>query len=124
MIKMNNVILMSLVLFGLKNIFDLIILLGFVDTYDSLVLLLGLILVLLPCLQIYGILKKIKVVWVLSLFQCVLIYFTSQGTFGWLFSYLLKPFALFQPTQSYVVICCISIGEIAKTIWFFKHRKG
>jgi len=118
---MKYLIFVSLIIFSFKNTLDLIMHLGFIDNYNGLVLFLEATLVLLPIIQIYGMKKNANWLWSISLLQCGLIYFSSQGTFGYLVSYILKPLSSFQPVQSYVVLVCIIIAEIAKTIWFHKE---
>ena len=70
--------------------------------------------------QLYGIKNKKKFTWILSLIQIILIYFTSESTFGWLIGYLFKPFSLYQPYYIYFISICLVILEILKTIWLYR----
>ena len=113
-------ILGSLILLSLKTFFELFYILIFVENkfYVSN----GFIplLLVLALAQIYGIIKEKKYTWLLSVFQLVLIFFTSEATFGWLFSYVFKPFSLFNISYVYFISACLLVSEAFKTIWLYK----
>lgn len=110
----------SLALLSLKTFFDLFYILIFIENkfyvsngFIPLILILALG-------QIYGIIKEKKYTWLLSAFQLALIYFTSEATFGWLFSYVFKPFSLFHMSYAYFISTCLFASEAFKTFWLYK----
>jgi hypothetical protein len=66
--------------------------------------------------------KKMSYLWIASALQCSLIFFTSEGTFGWFFSYMLKPFELYRPYPVYFSSLSLILAELAKTLWFYTQR--
>lgn len=123
MSKLKLLIFISLGIFGIKLIFDLLMTLIFVDIYDKFSLITETSLLLIVSFQFIGILKKYQLTWLLSLAQCGFIYYTSQGTFSWFFSYVLRSFNHYQPLQSYIIAALLISTEIAKTVILFKDKK-
>jgi hypothetical protein len=113
-------ILGSLALLSLKTFFDLTYI--FFSVKDKFYVANGLtpLLLVLAIGQIYGIIKEKKYIWLLSALQLILLFFTSEGTFGWLFSYVLKPFSLFHMYYIYFITACLVISEGLKTFWLYK----
>jgi len=110
----------ALALLSFKTFFDLFYILIFVENkfyvsngFTPLVLALALG-------QIYGIVKGKKYTWLLSAFQFALVYFTSEATFSWLFSYAFKPFSLFHTHYAYFTSFCLFASEAFKTLWLYK----
>lgn len=122
---MNNytevLIKMSLALFGYKALVDFIKTIVLVDRTSLLEIGIQVIVLVLVVAQLIGIKKKFKYTWAFSAIQVVMIYFLSQGTFSWLFSYLLKPFQSYQPSHSYFMSIFLLISEIMKTIWIYRR---
>lgn len=83
-----------------------------------------LFLVVLVFAQILAFMGKRKFAWILSAIQTASIYFFSVGTFGYLFSYLLDPLTLDQPSYVYLVPACVLGSEVWKTLYFHKHCRN
>ena len=113
-------IISSLMILALKVFIELFYILFFVKNKFFVANALIPLILVLSIGQIYGITKRKKMTWVLSLIQIILVYFTSESTFGWIFVYILKPFSLYQPVYSYFIAACMFTSEIIKTIWLFR----
>jgi hypothetical protein len=114
--------LFSLTLLSFKVLFDLIIAVSFIDVVDSFALSLNFFLVFLCLGQIFGILKNHKLTWILSALQVILIYYMSQGSFSWFFSYFFRPLVTFQMIHTYLLTLFLFGTEIAKTVWLYRHK--
>jgi hypothetical protein len=79
-----------------------------------------LIIVLVQVIMMYW--NKFRFLWIISAVQCALIFFTTEGTFGWFFSYMLKPFELYRPYPVYFSSMSLIIAEALKTLWFYTQR--
>jgi uncharacterized membrane protein len=115
-------ILFSLILLSFKVFFDLIIAFTFFDVVDGMAITLNFLLVLTTLGQIFGMLKKSKYTWIFSAMQVVLIFYMAQGSFSWLFSYILKPLTTFQMAHIYILTLFLYATEIVKTVWLYRHR--
>jgi hypothetical protein len=113
-------ILSSLVLVALKNLFVLIYNIIFVDEKLNLpnaILILSLVLI---AGQIYGMVKEKKFTWILSFIQILTVFLIGEGTFGWLFTYLFKPIYFLGISYSYLITVCLIVSETYKTLWLYK----
>jgi hypothetical protein len=113
-------ILSSLVLFALKNLFVLIYNLIFVEEKLNLPNAILLILFVLVAGQIYGIIKEKKLTWLLSFIQIIIVFLIGKGTFGWLFTYLFEPINFLGISYSYLITVCLIVSETYKTLWLYK----
>jgi hypothetical protein len=113
-------ILFSLIITSLKFLFDLLYLLLYVENKFHASMVIITFMLALSLGQVFGIINNKKHIWLLSTIQFLLIYFTSEGTFGWLFNYIFKSFNLFQVSYSYFISACLLMSELFKTVWLFK----
>lgn len=63
-----------------------------------------------------------KIAWMLSAVQVIALFFYGIGTFGYLITFLLNSFSIYQPVQTYLVSAFLLIGEIAKTFYIYRTR--
>jgi hypothetical protein len=115
--------LFSLILLSFKVLLDLIIAVSFIDVVDSFAISLNFFLVFISLGQIFGILKNHKLTWLLSALQVIMVYYMSQGSFSWFFSYILRPLVTLQVTHTYILTLCLFGSEIAKSVWLYRHNK-
>lgn len=116
-----KLITLSLAVLGTKIALYLLLTHIFSNQIDLLLLVLNWSLLVVVIIQILGIYyQKYQYLWIFSLIQCFLIIFTSEGTFGWFFSYLLKPLDFFRPYDLYINNGLLFLTEIIKTIWLYK----
>ncbi|MEA9356978.1 hypothetical protein SHI21_12205 [Bacteriovorax sp. PP10] len=113
-------ILSSLVLFVLKNLFVLIYNLIFVDEKFNIPNAILVLLLTLVAGQIYGIIKEKKFTWILSFIQILIVFLIGKGTFGWLFTYLFEPINFLGLSYSYLITVCLIVSETYKTLWLYK----
>jgi hypothetical protein len=120
---LKKLIFASLCLLAVKLGLNLGLIHAFVHRPDWMSVTLQWLLLIIVVLQIGGIyFSKMKWLWYVSLAQCALIYFTSEGTFGWFFTYMLKPFETYRPYPIYFVSLSLVAAELAKTLWLYFSR--
>jgi hypothetical protein len=114
-------ILCSLILFLLKNLFVLSYNLIFVDEKLNLPNAILVLVLALVAGQIYGMIKEKKFTWIFSFIQIIIVFLIGKGTFGWLFTYLFEPINFLGVSYSYLITVCLVVSETYKTLWLYKN---
>lgn len=120
----NKILFASLSLLWVKLVLNIGLTHLFVARIEWTSLSLQWLMLILVCAQLIMLYwKKLNTLWIISALQCGLVFFTSEGTFGWFFSYMLKPFELYRPYPVYFSSLSLVIAEALKTLWFFSQKK-
>lgn len=118
-----KLIFASLCLLGVKLALNLGLIHGFVNRPDWTSVVLQWVLLIVVLLQIGGMyIKKMNYLWAVSIAQCVLVFMLSEGTFGWFFTYMLKPFEVYRPYPVYFASLSLVTAEALKTLWLYLNR--
>jgi hypothetical protein len=95
----------------------------FVDSVGAVVIPITLVALAIAVLQFYSLFMLKKYSWVFSALQVLLIFFTSIGSFGYVFEVIFRSWILDRQTYAYLVMGWLFASEIFKTYWLYKNLR-